>query len=146
MKAHAQLGLGWNTAPTHAYDDVIGNVGVAFELPRLRLEPGLDLRLMNSGQDVVSRVVGPRIGHTFGPIHPYAEALFGTGHVNGYDGKGNPMQQSPGVSAFAVAGFDVRHGSLFEWRALELSYGNFTGVPHTRPFGISGGLVLRFDF
>jgi hypothetical protein len=124
------------------------------ELPRYRLNPGLDIRYAGTASGVYGLLTGPRISGRFEYFQPYAEALFGVNHANGdltlsngsgsgSTGNGSPQDVS-GIASVGVVGLDLRGSGVVHWRVLELSGGSYTGLTGSTLFTISSGVVVQF--
>ena len=97
-------------------------------------------------------LTGPRISASLGPFQPYAEALFGPNHAT-YDpthatyvlpSATSPVVDEHGVTSEGVFGLDYGGGRFFRWRVVEVSFGSFSGIPDSKPYSISTGVVFRF--
>ena len=147
------LGLQDVNAPGEStFTNGILTLGIYGELPRLPLRPGLDLRCLCGDNGVQGMLTGPRISASLGPFQPYAEALFGPNHAD-YDpthatyvlpGAASPVVDEHGVNSEGVFGLDLGSGRFFRWRVVDVTFGSFSGIPDSKPYSVSSGVVFRF--
>jgi len=144
------LGLQDVNAPGDStFTNGIWTLGIYGELPRLPLRPGLGLRCLCGANGAQGMLTGPRISASLGPFQPYAEALFGPNHAS-YSS--SPYSSSPtaavqdrhGVTSEGVVGLDFGSGRFFRWRVVDVSFGSFSGIPDSKPYSVSTGVVFRF--
>jgi len=126
------------------FNNAILTLGVYGELPRLPLRPGVDLRCICGDNGVQGMLTGPRISASLGPFRPYAEALFGPNHATYSPSATAAALDEHGVSSEGVLGLDYSSGGFFHWRVVEVSFGSFSAIPDSKPYGVSTGIVLRF--
>jgi hypothetical protein len=139
------LGLQDVNAPGDStFTNAIFALGIYGELPRLPLRPGLDLRCLCGDNGVQGMLTGPRISASLGPFQPYAEALFGPSHATYSSSPTAAGQDEHGVTSEGVLGLDYGGGRFFRWRVIEVSFGSFSGIPDSKPYSISTGVVFRF--
>jgi hypothetical protein len=139
------LGLQDVNAPGDSlFNNAILTLGLYAELPRLPLRPGLDLRCLCGDNGVQGMLTGPRISASLGPFRPYAEALFGPNHATYSSSPTAAGQDEHGVTSEGVLGLDYGSGRFFRWRVVEVSFGSFSGIPDSKPYSISTGVVFRF--
>lgn len=139
------LGLQDVNAPGDStFTNGIFTLGIYGELPRLQLRPGLDLRCLCGDNGVQGMLAGPRISASLGPFQPYAEALFGPNHATYSSSPTAAVLDEHGVTSEGVLGLDYGSGRFFRWRVVEVSFGSFSGIPDSKPYSISTGVVFRF--
>lgn len=113
-------------------------------------QPGLDLRISGSTSSVHGLLVGPRLAFAprgnFGVLHPYAEALFGPNTFTTVPSQipFTSVHQN-GVTSEAVLGLDLDLTPHVRWRALEASFGSFSGIPNAYPISLSTGFTWHFQ-
>jgi hypothetical protein len=126
------------------FNSAILTLGVYGELPRLPLRPGLDLRCICGDNGVQGMLTGPRISASLGSFRPYAEALFGPNHATYSSSPTAAALDERGVNSEGVLGLDYGSGGFFHWRVVEVSFGSFSGIPDSKPYSVSTGMVFRF--
>jgi hypothetical protein len=89
-------------------------------------------------------LTGPRISASLGSFRPYAEALFGPNHATYSSSPTAAALDERGVNSEGVLGLDYGSGGFFHWRVVEVSFGSFSGIPDSKPYSVSTGMVFRF--
>jgi hypothetical protein len=130
-----------------------GQAGIYHDFnPIPMLHVGVDGRaqILDKGRTkLFSGMAGPRVAVKpwLIPIRPYAEALFGVGHVefNPFNESTAPTTSETNFEYQFVGGLDLTLLPHIDWRLGEFSYGGVSGLsqsPH--PKTASTGLVVRF--
>jgi hypothetical protein len=139
-----------DTPPPHS-GTVIVAAGAYAQWNRYGLCPGLDLRIQGNQSQLHGYLVGPRAAYqprgSLRPFRLYAEGLFGKNEVSDSPATGNlftaPSTEHVGVTRSIVIGLDLHTGTVFDWRVIEFSKGDFTGLPGSYPQSITTGIVLH---
>ncbi len=112
------------------------------------LRPGFDVRggfmLGKANTAYASGMGGPRLAFhpRVIPVTPYAEALFGIGHVT--YGLGNPLTTIDKFEYDLLGGADLKLMPRLDWRVIEFSYGSLTYMgSNFNPKIVSTGIVFR---
>jgi len=141
-----------DTPPPHT-GHPIGAIGLYAQWNRYGLCPGLDLRLQGNGSHLHGYLVGPRVAYqprseSLRPFRLYAEGLFGKNEVTySPDTSGLftiPATEHIGVTRSIVIGLDFHVTAPFDWRVIEFSKGDFTGLPGSYPQTLETGILFHF--
>jgi len=122
----------------------VGALGVYGQWNRFGFCPGLDLRLQGGTENVRGVLTGPRLAYqargSARIFRPYVELLTGPNELRYY----RSYPELRGVTVAGVVGIDIHYyNSVFAWRMIEYSKGDFTGVAGVYPQSISTGIVLH---
>jgi hypothetical protein len=138
--------------PHHGY--AVGASGLYALWNRYGFCPGLDLRLQGNGDHLHGYLVGPRVAYQprserLRSFRLYAEGLFGKNEVSYSPDTGTsslvPAQKEYiGTTRSIVIGLDLHTGTPFDWRVLEFSKGDFTGLHGSYPQTITTGILIHF--
>jgi hypothetical protein len=149
---YAMLGGAIEETPPPHYGTIISSAGVYAQWNRYGLCPGVDLRIQGNGNQLHGYLVGPRVAFQprgkLRPLRPYAEGLFGKNAIN-YSPETSgvfsvPESERVGVTRSIVIGLDLHAGAMFEWRVIEFSKGDFTGLQGSYPQTLQTGLLFHF--
>lgn len=140
-----------DTPPPHSGYPV-GAIGLYAQWNRFGLSPGLDLRLQGNQSHLHGFLIGPRVAYqprgNLRPFRPYIEGLFGKNEVSySPDTSGlftTPATEHVGVTRSIAIGLDLHTRTGLDWRVIELSKGDFTGLHGSYPQTVMTGVLIHF--
>jgi hypothetical protein len=135
-----------DTPPPHT-GYAVGAIGLYGQWNRYGLCPGVDLRIQGNSEHLHGFLVGPRVAYQprgkLRPLRPYIEGLFGKDEVS-YSPDTSVETIYTGVTRSIVIGLDLHVHAVFDWRVVEFSKGDFTGLPGSYPQTLQTGIVFHF--
>lgn len=143
-----------DTPPPHSGYPV-GAIGLYAQWNRYGLCPGLDLRIQGNGSHLHGYLVGPRVAYQprserLRPFRLYAEALFGKNEVTYTPSTSDiyppipALREYVGTTRSIVIGLDLHVTAPIDWRVLEFSKGDFSGLPGSYPQTLQTGILFHF--
>lgn len=158
----AFLAGGRQSAPQPVADSTSSGVllaGTYAEWVRPHIHPGLEVRYVSAGGGgvdgpsaigVTGALAGPRASITLGRIHLYVAALAGPNHADQagsnqlvLPGQLPVNENRDGFTAQGTVGVDIDWHPHWRVRVIEFSQTRFTGLPDSRPFELTFGIVLH---
>jgi hypothetical protein len=135
-----------DTPPPHS-GYTVGAIGLYAQWNRYGLCPGLDLRTQGNSEHLHGFLVGPRVAYQprgrLRPLRPYIEGLFGRNEVS-FSPDTSAETAYTGVTRSIVIGLDVHVHAVFDWRVVEFSKGDFTGLHGSYPQTLQTGILFHF--
>ena len=138
-------------APSTTGPYAAGTVGIYAQWNRYGLCPGLDLRIQGNSNQLHGYLTGPRVAYQprgrMNPLRPYVEAIFGKNespyNPSTVGGLSSTIPSRTGTTRALAIGLDVHSESVFAWRVIEFTKGDFTGISGSNPQSITTGIVLH---
>lgn len=143
-----------DTPPPHS-GYTVGAIGLYAQWNRYGLCPRVDLRIQGNGNQLHGYLVGPRVAYqprreSMRPLRLYVEALFGKNEVSyspdtsGIYTPSAVPKEYVGVTRSIVIGLDLHLAAPIDWRVVEFSKGDFTGLHGSYPQTLQTGILFHF--